>query len=437
MLYLRNTNQQQTIDNKQGYQRGVANLCCSPTLDSVVTASLTQLTVNSTLGNYLVNCKSCVGEYLQVSENSGSTWTTINLGNCSSANLVPMPSQSAYYRMYTSCSANNQPFDPLTSSFSNEILFVPNSRLTYDYTETLSDGEFKIIVTGSTILDATSSISGTFYQIPSASAVSCSIAALSNYITGSTSMSLWITGSNVSYYTSSCVTSGSVFVGNYKAIPNEDYYVTASLTHRPNPSCGTNELTYTVDSFDPTTNRWYVANSQGTYVGQSEYSVITGSIYKSNYASGDCRYNSLYFSGSMSFSVSSSIAVYIGMITGSFTISGQAGAYPWSLAVDYSNTGSINLFNYGASNNAIKNGLVGFQLGTYVSPFSEREVSLYITGSNAATNPPTWAFGPYSLGTVATISGVGYIRSFGVGTPGTTTQQTFYNCLYESTPGSK
>ena len=120
MLYLRNANQIQSLG--QDIKRGFTNVCCTPTLNSVVTASLTELTVDGTFGTYLVNCKSCVGGYIQVSENSGSSWTTINPGNCSSVNLIPQPSQSAYYRLFTSCSSVDQPFDPLVSDYSNYMM---------------------------------------------------------------------------------------------------------------------------------------------------------------------------------------------------------------------------------------------------------------------------------------------------------------------------
>ena len=446
MLYLRNTNQVQSLG--RDIQRGITNICCTPTLNSVTTASFTELNVNVTFGTYLINCKSCVGGYIQVSEDSGSTWTTINPGNCSPSNLVPMPSQSAYYRAFTSCSSIDQPFDPLTSSFSNEIFFVPNSRLNYSFDERGAEGEFKLIVTGSTLLSTTTDASGTFYEIPSASVVSASVGTISVPTTGSTSMSLWITGSNVSFYTSSCVTqSGSLFIGSYIAIPNEDYYVTASIDHLPSPfpGCGTNNLTYTAESFDPINNRWYAANAQGNYIGQTQYSVVTGSIIASNIETGDCRLNTLYFSGSISIPISNfgglyNPNVYLGIVSGSFTISGNASGEAWSMQVIASpNSGSVSLFGYNAATpTTTKNSLVGFEVTPSVGPFNARAISLYISGSLIANNPPNWTNGPYSLGDYATISGVGYIRSIGQTNLGAfetqAQQQTYYNCVYGSTP---
>jgi hypothetical protein len=231
-----------------------------------------------------------------------------------------MPSQSAYYRLFTSCSSVDQPADPLTSSFSNEIFYVPNSRLNYVFTENVDSTQFKLVVTGSTILDASSSVSGTFYEIPSASAVSASVSLSSTYLTGSTSMSLLITGSNVNYSTSSCASSGTIFIGNYKAIPNEDYYVTASVSHRPENSCGDlSNLGYTVNSFDSTTNTWYRANAfgvpdtTGTYPSASLVGASTA--VKTNAASGDCRFNAIQFSGSLTLPI---------------PVNGPGGTFPFS-----------------------------------------------------------------------------------------------------------
>jgi hypothetical protein len=216
-----------------------------------------------------------------------------------------MPSQSAYYRLFTSCSSNQQPFDPLTSDYSNEILYIPNSRLNYNFVENLADARFTIAVTGSTILDTTTEQSGTFYQIPSSSAVSASIQSLSVPYTGSTSMSLLITGSNVSYYTSSCVfNSSSIFVGDYIAIPNQDYYLTASIDHLPGRQgiCGPNELQYTVDSYDAANGIWYPANIEGTFTSAStSYGFITGSAVRTNQETANCNYNAIYMSGSAVF----------------------------------------------------------------------------------------------------------------------------------------
>jgi hypothetical protein len=438
MLYLRNTNQAQSLG--KDIKRGITNLCCSPTLESVTSASFTQLNVDVLFGAYLVNCKSCVGGYIQVSEDGGSTWNTINPGNCSPSNLVPMPSQSAYYRAFTSCSAVDQPFDPLTSSFSNQIFYVPNSRLNYTFNENGAEGEFKIYVTGSTIISTTISESGNLYEIPSSSIVTASVATTSVPLTGSTSMSLLITGSNVSYYTSSCVfNSGSIFIGNYTAIPHQDYTITASISHQPAypVNCGTNILTYTVESCDISNKIWYPANSNGLFTSAStSFGIITGSVSKSNIATGDCRYNTIYFSGSATFPLSG-VQVYLGIVSGSFTMSGNAGgSFPWSMNITSDNNSGSILIDFPGSEGEysltptnIVDEIVGIKLDTFVSPFSDRPYFVYISGSQVAHNPPVAEDYPYSLGGTFTLSGEGYIRSFGLG-DGTGGQQTQYDCYY-------
>jgi hypothetical protein len=445
MLYLRNTNQQQSLG--RDIKRGITNVCCTPTLESVVSASLTELTVTALFGTYLINCKSCVGGYIHVSENSGSSWTTINPGNCSVTNLVPMPSQSAYYRLFTSCSSDEQPFDPLTSDYSNEILYIPNSRLNYNFVENLANARFTIAVTGSTILDTTTAQSGTFYQIPSSSAVSASIQSLSVPYTGSTSMSLLITGSNVSYYTSSCVfNSSSIFVGDYIAIPNQDYYVTASIDHLPGRQsiCGPNELQYTVDSYDAANEIWYPANQQGTFTSAStSYGFITGSAVRTNQETGDCRYNAIYMSGSATFDlptpgVTVPPAIYLAIASGSFTVYGGTSPSAWSLSVSVEPGGGDvvlggDIVPYTISNTTTKNSIIGFTIGTYVSPFGRREVGIYVNGQLVSINPPTTDPGfTYSLGEEFILVGEGLIRSFGYGIA----SQTYYNCLYETTPST-
>lgn len=452
MLYLRNTNQQQSLG--KDIQRGITNTCCTPTLNSVTSASFSQLTINSTFGTYLVNCKSCVGGYIQVSENYGSTWTTINPGNCSTTNLVPMPSQSAFYRVFTSCSAVDQPFDPLTSSFSNEIFYVPNSRLNYTFVdEEGASANFKLIVTGSTILDTTSSVSGLQF-IPSASAVSASIGSISVPYTGSTSMSLLITGSNVNYFTSSCVTnSGSIFIGSYRANPNQDYYLTASINHLPGRQavCGTNTLDYTVDSCDIPNKIWYPSNAEGTFTSAStNFGFITGSVGRSNIETGDCRFNAIQFSGSATFNLPTPGAgnlptIYLAVVSGSFMISGSAGAgNDWNMTVtnNANNTGSVvlggsGIMSYTLNSTDIRNNIVLLEVNTGTSPFGRRELSLYLGGTLVSNNPPTSEIGfPLSLGSTFTLSGVGVLRAFGQaeGFPTTYAQsQTYYDCLYQVT----
>ena len=449
MLYLRNTNQQQSLG--KDIKRGVSNICCTPTLNSVTTASLTQLTINSTFGTYLVNCKSCVGGYIQVSQNSGSTWTTINPGNCSTTNLVPQPSQSAYYRLFTSCSSVDQPSDPLTSSFSNEIFFVPYGIVNYKFEEEGgANGVFRLNQNATTLVNASSSVSGTFWEIPSASFMTASLFATEFPLTGSTSMSLTVTGSGESFTTSSCLQSGAIFLDSWKVTPHLFYDVTASISHRPENSCSTSgsyvDMGYLVNSYDQSTGIWYRANQYGVYdPSDTQYpsASITGSATKTNIVSGDCRFNAIQFSGSLTLAVDPGSSgfplrkVYMNIVTGSFTLSGNSGGIAWSMTNRYTNTGSVDLFNYHADNITNKNGDVGFQIGSGVGPFGGREVSLYITGSNIATNPPTWTSGPTTLGSSITLNGEGIIRAFGYGYFGDNVglgNQNMFNCIYETTP---
>jgi hypothetical protein len=445
MLYLRNTNQQQTLGN--GIQRGITSTCCSPTLNSVVTASLTQLVVNSTFGEYLINCKSCVGGYIQVTENSGSTWTTINPENCSITNLVPMPSQSAYYRTFTSCSSNDQPFDPLTSSFSNEIQFIPNGYVNYDFNEESGiSGRFKLYKNEELVVDVTESVAATYWNMPSASMATASIEAVNVPLTGSTSMSLWVTGSNVSYYTSSCIQSGGIFLDDWKIIPNQFYDVTASINFRPENSCTASnyaDLGYTVNSYDQTTGRWYNADQYGMPNTSSQYPYATlvgaSTATKTNVVSGDCRFNAIQFSGSMTMDVGSGSfgAVYLAIETGSFAIGGVNKARPgnqgWGLGVKYEKTGSIVAQNYTLNNATTKNALVGMGIGAYIPASQATEAKLYVSGSLIAVNPPEFDGGPWNFGYVLTLEGEGIIRGFGLGV-GTTQMQEQYNCIYETTP---
>ncbi len=446
MLYLRNTNQIQTLG--RDIQRGVTNICCTPTLNSVTTASLTELTINSTFGTYLVNCKSCVGGYIQVSENSGSTWTTINPGNCSTTNLVPQPSQSAYYRLFTSCSSTDQPNDPLTSSFSNEIFFVPYGIVNYKFVEEGgANGVFTLYDDSDLLVNASSSVSGTFWEILSGSFMTASLFATEFPLTGSTSMSLIVTGSGESFSTSSCLQSGSIFLDSWKVTPHLFYDVTASISHRPENVCTASSydgMGYLVNSYDQTAGIWYRANQYGV-PGTGVSASVNGTATKTNVLTGDCRFNAIQFSGSLILNIGSGsfTSVYMAIETGSFTLSGNAEAgaglqYGWSMDVRYQTTGSIQLFGYNAPTPATtKNALVGFELGNFVSPFNNREVSLYVSGSNVATNPPfTVSNFPGNLGYTLTLSGVGRIRAFGYGTYGTAAQQAQYNCIYETTPSN-
>lgn len=446
MLYLRNTNQQQTLG--KDIQRGITNLCCTPTLNSVTTASLTELTINSTFGTYLVNCKSCVGGYIQVSENSGSSWTTINPGNCSSTNLVPQPSQSAYYRLFTSCSSNDQPFDPLVSDYSNEIQFIPYGIINYKFIEeTGATGLFKLYDDSESLVNATASVSGTFWEILSASYATASVECLSVPLTGSTSMSLLVTGSGVSYYTASCAQSGGIFLEDWKVIPHEFYNVTASVNFRPENTCNSasyEDLGYTVNSYDQSTGIWYHTNQWNNFdpsVTTYPSASITGSATKTNVVSGDCRYNAIQFSGSLTLDIGSGsyAQVYASIVTGSFTLSGVNKAAPgndaWSMTIRYENTGSIEVPNYILNNATTKNSLVGLSTGVYIPASQATELNLYVSGSNIATNPPYVSGGPWNFGYTLTLSGVGIIRGFGL-TQGTTALQGQYNCIYETIPSN-
>jgi hypothetical protein len=351
MLYLRNTNQQQSLG--RDIQRGITNLCCTPTLNSVTTASLTELTINSTFGTYLVNCKSCVGGYIQVSEDSGSNWTTINPGNCSTTNLVPQPSQSAYYRLFTSCSSNDQPFDPLTSDYSNEIFFVPYGIVNYNFVEEGgANGVFRLNQNETTLVNASSSVSGTFWEIPSASFMTASLFATEFPLTGSTSMSLIVTGSGESFSTSSCLQSGSIFLDSWKVTPHLFYDVTASINHRPENSCTASNYTdlgYTVNSYDQTSGRWYAANEYGVPNTSSVYASLIGTstATKTNVASGDCRFNAIQFSGSMQLTASAQFSsVYLAIVSGSFTLSGNnqdGNGWTLSSVYDIPGSGSTNI----------------------------------------------------------------------------------------------
>jgi hypothetical protein len=446
MLYLRNTNQQQSLG--RDIKRGITNVCCTPTLNSVTTASLTQLTIDGTFGTYLVNCKSCVGGYIEVSENSGSTWSIINPGNCSETNLVPQPSQSAYYRLFTSCSSVDQPFDPLVSDYSNEIFFVPYGIVNYKFVEEGigANGVFRLNQNATQLVNATSSVSGTFWEIPSASFMTASLFATEFPLTGSTSMSLTVTGSGESFTTSSCLQSGAIFLDSWKVTPHLFYDVTASISHRPENSCSTSgsyvDMGYLVNSYDQSTGIWYRANQYGVYdPTNTQYpsASVTGSATKTNIVSGDCRQNAIQFSGSLTLPVDPGSSgfplrkVYMNIVTGSFTLSGNS----WSMTNRYTNTGSVDLFNYHMDNITNKNGDVGFQVESFVGPFGARTISLVITGSTVASNPPIWPSGPSSLGSSITLTGEGIIRAFGYGYFGSSEglgNQNMFNCIYDTTP---
>jgi hypothetical protein len=452
MLHLRNANVQESLGN-DNFVRGVAFLCCTPTLDNVVTASLSQVYVNYTLGSYYFNCKNCNGTVIEVSEDNKNTWITSSQ-DCNGQDLLPMPSQSAYYRTYTNCVGTiGASTEQTSSAYSNEFFFVPSGYLNYKFTEDKANALFKITSSSVDLISATESVSSSQLAVPSASLMTSSLVPTEFFFTGSTSMSLQITGSTINYYTSSCVATSSIFLGSWKQNPNEFTYITASISHKGENSCGNLEtLGYTANSFDDVNKIWYYANEHGVPklnggAGYPSGSVV-GTAYKTNAASGDCRYNAVYLSGSITIPVdaSSYTQVYMGIVTGSFSLSGSAdtggGVYGWTITntANVPGSGSVSLFGSTFNNITNKNGLVGFALGNYISPFNAREVSLYVSGSNIATNPPSWAFGPSNLGFNITLRGEGIIRGFGFGNPnilqqwyGSTSQQSTYDCIYETT----
>ena len=209
----------------------------------------------------------------------------------------------------------------------------------------------------------------------------------------------------------------------------------------PSASCGSNLLSYTVLSFDEAEQKWYPTNATGSYTSSvNTAGTITGSAYLLNINENGCNYPAVYFSGSLTVPLTNT-GVYLSIVTGSFTLNGNTGTYGWSLSSTYFDTGSTNISfggggatSYTSDNETNKNSLVGFLLGTFVSPFDRRDVSYVVSGSLIATNPPFTSFGfPLYLGNTMTLSGVGIIRSFGYGA-GSTAQQTQYNCLYGTTP---
>jgi hypothetical protein len=448
MLHLRNANVQESLGN-DNFVRGVAFLCCTPTLDNVVTASLSNVYVNYTLGSYFFNCKNCNGTVIEVSEDNRNTWVTSSQ-DCNGQDLLPMPSQSAYYRMYTNCVGTiGAATEQTSSALSNEVFFVPSGYLNYKFTEDKANALFKITSSSVDLISATSSVSSSQLAVPSASLMTSSLVPTEFFFTGSTSMSLQITGSTINYYTSSCVATSSIFLGSWKQNPNVFTYITASISHRPENNCGNlTDLGYTANSFDDVNKIWYRANEHGvpeTGAGSVSGS-ITGSAYKTNVASGDCRYNAVYLSGSLTLVNPSTFSqVYLAIVTGSFSLSGtaQSGGGPtgWGITNTLTGTsGDVSLFGYNATGVTNKNATVGFAVGSFVGPFFRRDISLHISGSQIANNPPNWAFGPDNLGTSITLSGEGIIRTFGFGNPdifrawyGTTAQQSLYDCVYETT----
>jgi hypothetical protein len=126
---------------------------------------------------------------------------------------------------------------------------VVNTDATIDYlfAENSADGRLIILDDGNTILDLTSSASS-ILTVASSSVVSASLSGISWPLTGSTSMSLFITGANVSYNQTSIVSS-STLMTNWTALSGAAYIVSASINHNPNvtpipPSPGTGRYAY-------------------------------------------------------------------------------------------------------------------------------------------------------------------------------------------------
>jgi hypothetical protein len=259
-------------------------------------------------------------------------------------------------------------------------------------------------------------------------------------------MSLIVTGSGESFSTSSCLQSGAIFLDSWKVTPHLFYDVTASISHRPENSCSTSgsyvDMGYLVNSYDQSTGIWYRANQYGVYdPTNTQYpsASVTGSAVRTNIVSGDCRQNAIQFSGSLTLPVDPGSSgfplrkVYMNIVTGSFTLSGN----DWSMTNRYTNTGSVDLFNYHMDNITNKNGDVGFQVESFVGPFGARAISLVITGSTVASNPPNWASGPSTLGSSITLTGEGIIRAFGYGYFADNAglgNQNMFNCIYDTTP---
>jgi hypothetical protein len=219
----------------------------------------------------------------------------------------------------------------------------------------------------------------------------------------------------------------------------------------PDTTCGENNLGYIPTSFDDNVGQWLPANLYGVPAETSSYGYVTGSseLIKVIGDNG-CPYDALYLDGELTLPLNGADGLNIGIVTGSFTISGNAsnetpgeGGTGWYITVETFGTSSVSLeigtdgggpevFTY--EDWTVKNALVGFELGTYTSPFERREVTLYTSGSAIATNPPYTNIGfPNTLGDTYKVSGTGIIRSLTLG-GGTLAQQAFYNCIFGSHP---
>ena len=108
---------------------------------------------------------------------------------------------------------------------------IPTATIDYRFQENGADARFIILDDGVSLVDITGSLSGTL-TVESASVVSASLSGISWPTTGSTSMSLFITGANVSYNQTSLVSS-SALMTNFTAISGAVYTISASVNHNP------------------------------------------------------------------------------------------------------------------------------------------------------------------------------------------------------------
>lgn len=106
---------------------------------------------------------------------------------------------------------------------------VTDASIDYRFQENGANGRLIILDDAVSILDITSSLNGTL-TVASSSVVSASLSGIGWPLTGSTSMSLFITGANVSYNQTSLVSS-STLMTNWTALSGAVYIVSASLNH--------------------------------------------------------------------------------------------------------------------------------------------------------------------------------------------------------------
>ncbi len=113
---------------------------------------------------------------------------------------------------------------------------IPNTDATIDYrfAENLADGRLIVLDDAVSILDITSSAIGAL-TVANSSVISASLSGITWPTTGSTSMSLFITGANVSYNQTATVSS-SLLMTNWTALSGAAYIVSASVNHTPGTS---------------------------------------------------------------------------------------------------------------------------------------------------------------------------------------------------------